>query len=315
MGSIRLRISVEDIESVIASFDVIRVKKSVTSISGPYEYITAEDATPASLLAVNAGSYNLVGKILSLIIDGQDQVDVLFTGSGLLSAAQVVSQINAELGATIAAVEGSKVRLTSLTLGTESVINILVGSANIVFGWDDNTRVVGKEPHIPLQAGRTLYEIVDDDGGTGCYYYKANYYNTVNHLSSTDSSAFLGSAAAMVSSSRLSVGYIDLVDESGIAIPEQEITFYSSHEPLQIDGFQVALARKPISVVTDNTGHAEVMLVRGLKVRVVFEGTGLIREIVVPDADTFDLLQLMGTAADPYSVKTLDLPAAPRRTI
>jgi hypothetical protein len=314
MGSIRLRISVKDIEAVRQSYSVLRVKRSITGETGVYEYVSDVVPRAATILAGTVGTYDVVGKTLQFIRDSHPQVDVLFTGTSHLTPAQVVSQINVAAGVVVAAVDANKVRLTSTITGTESKLLIVGGSAAVVFGWVAGTKVIGKEPHIALQAGVSLYEFVDDDGEAG-YFYKSNYYNASTALSSNDSSPFLGATATMVGTDKLSIATIDLVDGAGIAIPEQEVTFYSVHEPLQVEGFQVALSRKPISVKTDNAGHAEVTLVRGLKVRVVFEGTGLIREIVVPNQASFDLLQLISTAADPYAVKTLDLPFAIRRTI
>ena len=315
MGSIRLRISVNDIATVLASYNVMKVKKSTTGQNGTYFDITSLTATPATLLASLQQSYNIAGKTLKLTRDSHGEVDILFPGIDLYSADQAAHVINDAVGVVIAANDGhGYLKLTSTATGTASKLLIGDGSANAAFGWADDTRNVGKEAYVVLHAGVSLYEFVDDDGEPG-YYYKVAYHNTTNGLSSQDSPPFLGAAATMVGADKLAVAVINLVDGAGIAVPEQEVTFYPVHEPLQVDGFQVALSRKPLSVTTDNAGHAEVTLVRGLKVKVVFEGTGLIREIVVPNAASFDLLQLMGTAADPYSVKTLDLPAALRRTV
>ena len=51
--SVRLTISVPDIEVVLATFSSIRVKKSVTGVMGTYYNITADSPAVASMLAPN----------------------------------------------------------------------------------------------------------------------------------------------------------------------------------------------------------------------------------------------------------------------
>ena len=131
----------------------------------------------------------------------------------------------------------------------------------------------------------------------------------------TESVPFRGEPGTLVSASNLSTGTIDLVDQSGVAVPDQDISFYSIHEPLQVEGFEVALIRGPVTITTNSAGHAEVILVRGLKMKVVFEGTNLIREITVPDQDEFDILEEVGAAPDPYGIKAHSFPSAIRRTV
>lgn len=316
MPAVKLNITVRDVDSVMTSFNVIRIKRSITGETGEYNLITANAPAAATLLAPNAEPYDVVGKTLQILRDSHAQVDVLFTGGvgDLLSAAQVASQINAEVGVVIGADESGTLRLSSTITGTQSKMEIVGGSAATIFGWDAGDRDIGEEAHIDLQTGITLYEFIDNDGEAG-YYYKASYYNTSNGLASNDSSPFLGAVSALVSPSKLSVGKIDLVDAQGVAVPDQEITFYSVYEPLQVEGFQIALVRDPITIKTDSSGHAEITLVRGLKVKVSMDGTSFIREITVPDVATFDILEELSTAPDPFDIHIPDFPVAPRRTV
>lgn len=312
--AIRLSINVRDTAAVLASFTSIRVKRSTTGESGAYSLITAAAPAAAYLHASVAESYSVVGKTLSILRDSHAQVDVLFTGVGSLTAAQVATQVNAAVGTTIATVESSALRLTSTITGTASKLEILASSAASAFGWLGGIRAIGFDAYIPIQAGITLYEYTDNDGDED-YYYKVSYINSLNGQISGDSSAFLGSAATLVDTSGLSIATIDLVDARGIAVPAQKISFLSVHEPFVAEGFQIALTRDPITITTDNLGHAEVALVRGLRVKVVIEGTSLIRDIVVPDETTFDLLTAMAAAPDPFGVVQPSFPYAIRRTI
>lgn len=314
MGAVRLNISVRDVASVLESFTHVRVKRSTDGSGGTYNLITDSIPTKAKLLAPLAGTYNLSGKTLSLIRDSHTQVDVLFTGLDPLTVAQAANQINAAVGVAIASVSGTRLQLESTITGTASKLKIVGGSAASVFGWLGGERAIGYDANITLVGTQSLYEYIDNDGEAG-YYYRVQYYNESTGLASADSSPFQGAAATMVGADKLSLCKLDLVDARGIAVPEQEVTFYAVHEPLAVEGFEVALTRAPISIKTDNAGHAEVALVRGLKVKAVFEGTSVIREFVVPNAASFDLLSVLGTAPDPFTVRTFAFPPAMRRSL
>lgn len=313
MGAVKLNISVSDIATVMLSFTHIRVSRSVDGETGTYTPITASSATPAVLTAPTIQSYNVVGKTLQLLVDSEAQVDILFTGVGYLTAAQAADQIDTAVGAAIGSAVDGYLTLTSVLTGTASKMEIVGGSAAAEFGWVAGDRDIGDEANIPLTGTQSLYEFVDNDGEEG-YWYKVQYYNSTTGLQSNFSSAFLGVAATMIGADKLSIGSVDLIDSRGIAVADQEITFYSVHEPLIVDGFNVAMIRAPVTIITDNVGHAEIPLVKGLKVKVVFEGTSLIRDITVPDTD-FDVLTEMGSAQDPFSVVQPSFPFALRRSL
>jgi len=314
MGVTQLTITVTDVASVMASFDVIRIKRSVTGIEGVYGLITANTPQPAHLQPPTAGPWAVVSKTLKLQLDSFPEVSVIFTGTNPLSAAAVAPQINAAVGATIATEVAGVLHLTSTVTGTKSKLKITGGAAAADFGWVVPSRDIGEDAHIQLISGQGIYSYQDDDGEPG-YYYRAQFYNTVNFLESQDSQPFQGAASTMLTADKLSKALVKLVDGAGVAVPDQEITFYTIHEPFTVEGFQVALARKPITIKTDNAGQAEVVLVRGLKVKVVFEGTSVIREIQVPNTPEFDLLHELGAAPDPFRVVEVNFPAAPRRTV
>jgi len=314
MGATKLSINVTGIEEVLLSFNVIRIKRSTTGVDGTYSFLTNNVPVAATLLAPLAGNYNLLGKTLQLHLDQDPLVSVLFTGLDPLTVPQVMDQINAAVGAAVAFDDANHLRLTSTRTGTISKVEIVGGSAAPIFGWPDGTRNIGKEANINLIAGISSYTFIDQDGQAG-YFYTAQFYNTSTQLSSNDSTPFEGDVGTLVDAARLSRVEVNLVDARGIAVADQEITFYSVNEPLEVDGFQVAMIRSPVSIKTDNSGHAEVSLIRGLLMRVVFEGTSVIREIRIPDVESFDLLQLMSSAPDPFKIKELNFPTAPRRTI
>jgi hypothetical protein len=314
MPSVNIRISVADIDVAIAAYDSIRVRRSRTLIGGPYELTTANAPTSAQINAPIVGPYNVSGKTFSLLVDGDPQLDVLFTGVDPLTTADVAAQINTAAGDTIAFDgAGGELELISTITGTASKLEVATGTAESDFGWVSGDRDSGEDAHVSLIAGQSLYDYTDNDGDIA-YFYKTQYFNTVNNLTSTESEPFLGGPGPILPSIELSIATIDLVDQSGSALPGQESTFYSVQDFVSVTGFTVALQRAPVTIVTDNFGHAELNLVRGLVVKVVFQGTTVIREFTVPDVTTFDLLSVLGSSPDPFDIVILPFKAAPRRT-
>lgn len=312
--AVTLSINVSNIDAAMASFNVIKILRSTAGIDGPYTDLTDVTPQPAKLEPTLPSPYNVSAKTLQIIIDSQPQVNIIFTGTDPLSAAQLVGQFNTALGAVIASEVLGELLLTSTLMGTASKIKIVNGMAAAEFGWANNTKSIGYEAHVQLMAGQSLYNFTDNDGESG-YYYKATFLNTSNGLTSAPSDPFQGDVGTLVSSGNLSVAKVDLIDGRGVALEGQEITLYGVDVSFAIEGFQIALTRKPITIITNTGGHAEVPLVKGTKWKAVFEGTSFVREFVVPDQPTFDLLALLATAPDPFKIVSVQFPAAPRRTI
>jgi hypothetical protein len=312
--AVTLTINVGGIDDVLVSFNAIQIKRSITGVNGVYNLITANSPAAATLTAPNPGNYPVVSKTLQLRVDHGAQVDIIFTGTDPLTTAQVVDQINTAMGATVAADVANVLVLTSTNTGTGSVVEVVGGGAAPIFGFIDGQRDIGEDIHITLQAGVSGYTFIDQDGQAG-YYYKAQFLNTATGLTSAESTPFEGDVGTLVSSGTLSTVKVDLVDGRGIALPNQVITFYSQYELLEVEGFQIGLNREPISITTNNSGHAEIALVRGSRWRVAFEGTSIIRDITIPDTAETDLLAALGGAPDPFDIATLPFPSAPRRTL
>jgi len=321
MGVTTLNISVSGIDQVLVNFNVIRIKRSTTGIGGTYSLLTAAAPAPATLTAPTAGNYDVVGKTLQFLIDQNPQVDLIFADppsppviGNPLTAAQAATQVNDAVGQTVAFDDSGTMRLTSTNTGLASKVEIVGGGAAAEFGWVAGDRDIGEEAHIALVSGQGLYTFTDADGDAS-YYYVAQFYNTTNYLTSADSAPFQGDAGTVVDASRLSLAKVDLIDGRGVALPDQSITFYGQDPFLDVEGYQLTLTRRPITVVTDNTGHAEVSLVKGSRWKVIFEGTSFIREFTVPDSSSFDLLSLLGSAPDPFKIVEVQFPPAIRRTL
>jgi len=297
-----LTLFADDIADVMASFDTIRVQRSLAK-TGPWLELTAATAQPASIVGTAVSPFPVSGNALQLKINDADQVDITFSGVNPLTVAQVVSQINAQI-AGLSSDDAGHLKLQSSLLGTQSKIHVVGGSAAVLLGFTVDQRVIGKEPYVTLVSGQSNYSFYDRDGnGTGEqeFYYRVAYYKTTTGLTSTWSEPFLAEPGIVIDASKMSLGHVDLVTIEGVSKEGQDITFFPLFTILTVDDYQVGLVKEPITVTTNNAGHAEVSLVRGTKVKVVFVGTSLVREVTIPDAATFDLLALMGSAPDPFN--------------
>jgi hypothetical protein len=110
----------------------------------------ASTALPANLLSVSSQLFDVVGKTLEIAIDGGGTMSCLFTGTSPLMASAVAAQLQVVFdaepaNATAVAVDG-RISITTGLTGSTATIDILVGDANPVFGWDDSSIVVGVDP-------------------------------------------------------------------------------------------------------------------------------------------------------------------------
>jgi hypothetical protein len=148
--AVTLTVNVGNVESALASFDVIKLKRSTTGVSGVYSDITDITPVAAKLLASGPEYYDVVSKTLQLVIDHDPQVDIIFTdppsppqAGDPLTAAQVAAQINTAVGQTVAFDDAGNLRLTSTNTGLASQVKIVGGGAAVEFGWTAGDRDVG----------------------------------------------------------------------------------------------------------------------------------------------------------------------------
>lgn len=309
--AVNFSIHVPDIATVIASFDVVRLQRSETDEDGPWYDLTKAAADAASLTAANEGTYAISGLTLSLLVDDA-QKEVTFDGTDPLSVADVVTDINDAFGAVIASDDANKLKLTSETTGALSRIEILGGTALDLLGFEEGDLSIGAEAYVTLVGGTSLYSF-SDASGEPQFFYRRSFYNTTTGLYSEWSDPFYGTSLAILSTT---LATLDLADLTGRALRDRQVSIYPVSAPIQSGGFGVDLGRDPVVLTTDVNGHAEVMLVRGSRVKVVFDGTSYIRTIDVPDADTFDLLDAVAAEDDQFDKAALpNLPVAPRRTV
>jgi hypothetical protein len=105
-----------------------------------------------------------------------------------------------------------------------------------------------------------------------------------------------------------------LANIDGRPIDECPITFYNVTVPRQVVD-SVGVFGREITVLTDQAGYAETMLVKEAVVDITIGGTGIVRRITVPDTGTeFDVMSAIAAADDVFQIQIPDIPAAVRRS-
>lgn len=185
---IQLQISVPNIGSLIPTYDVIRVFRSVTTRDGPFVEVTASASQPASILGSVAEPYtSLNGKTLILRVATQTgtrpDIAVTFTDPNPVSAAQAAAAITAAAtGVLVGSVDTGKVRVTTVAGGPSVKLTVVGGSGIADLGFGLYQSDAGEDPFIPLVAGDTSYQFTDPDGQDS-YWYRWQFYHTISTAS------------------------------------------------------------------------------------------------------------------------------------
>lgn len=124
-------------------------------------------------------------------------------------------------------------------------------------------------------------------------------------------------AAPQITSEKKSLMTVDLVDMSGNPMCGVDILVSSHLVPDTATGASgtVGIMEAHRKITTNGDGHAELLLIRGAKVDVAFEGTAIRRTITVPAQATFNLLDIATEDGDPFDINILEIATAIRRSI
>jgi len=311
MAVIKLKIYVPNLANVMTLFDVIRVWRSKTGEVGPYDLLTADTAVAASLTGLQFAPFTVFGKTLSFKIDSGAEQTVTFATADPVSVDLAAGEINAQTTGVTASEESGAVKLASDTLGTASIVEITGGSALADLGFTTGDVDNGEDPHILLVALQENYEY-DDKSGDATYWYKTQYYYTANGSFSSVSDPVQGNVTTTVPSGDLVTASIDVADVTCSPLEDMLISFYYTYKP-PIQSSDIAILKRHVQVQTDQVGHAEINLIKGMEVDVVFVGTGMIRRITVPDVD-FNLMDEVASADDNFQIQVPVMPPAIRRS-
>lgn len=280
-------------------YTCIEVYQSIDQ-GNSFQEVTAPTVQPAVLDSLPASTlFQMGGRLLKFKIDGGAEQSVDF--SDIVPAwtpTQVVNRIN-EVVPSLASVVGSVVRLTSPSTGRTSSIEITYNDASDL-GWTLGQVVYGLSARLFLSGSILIYSFPDQAGSGDDRYkwrFSANGANPISDFSAEVS----GQLAPIISASNLSIGMAKFYDQSGQPVKTRILVGIDSN-PQSLAGVFVS---KGSSLIVDSgdDGFLQVTLMRGAKVRVAIEGTSYIREFIVPNTATFDLLTVMSTAVDPFTVQ------------
>lgn len=287
---------------------------AATGIYEDYHAITAPTAVAAKEYSLGAATkFNMGGRLLVFKQNNGDDISVSF--SSLVTqwtASQVVTRINQVLAsaASVETIAGKEyVVLTSPTTGRASSIEIVYSdSPNL--GFTAGTVVYGTDAHISLVNTTLLYQYTDAAGSKDYRYkwrFSANGSSPVSEFSS-----YISGSDPPLSGVGISFGTALFIDITGKPM-KAKVMVASDRNPSALGGYTVG-ANTTLSFEADVDGFLAIPLVKGTVVRVGIDNTSLVREITVPDEDSFDLLSALATATDPYTV-AIPTPFLTRRSL
>lgn len=304
----QLSIPVSNVVSLLGQgFTRIEVWK-LNQLTSQYEEITNSAASGASLESNTAQTtFRMGGKTLSLKVNNASYTVTFSTLVDNWSPEQVANRINEVVN--IATVSSGKVVLTTASTGRSSSLEITYCDS-ISLGFMAGQKAYGKDARITLSGGTVLYQYSDSAGSPGDSYkwrYSANGLSPISNFS-----APVEGIPPVVAGINVSIATANFVGLDGRA-KKMKVIIASDRPPVGLGGFAVGDER-PQVYESDDLGFFQATLVKGMVVRVAIEGTAYVREITVPNTDTFDLLAALATAPDPFTVQVTP-PFLTRRNI
>lgn len=315
----------------VGLFDHLEVWRSTQGPSGPYMEMTAPSwLTPtfpsdlygqsAPVTPVSGPQVPIVGLTLELLIDEETPVTITFTGTNPLTFTQASTQVNSQGEGQLRSFVWSDGRfvLMGREPGNKAILHITGGDAAPLLGLPTDpygSVAYGKDARIELYQNQTVYPFTDYHGDL-CYWYKTRFVQQSTSNVSDFSLPFSASSASIVNTSNLVLGTIDLVDLQGKPLQNREISLYTRFGGTVLG--TTGVAPRDVKMLTDQNGHAQFQLLRGLQVTVAVAGTQLVRDITVPTELTvtsFSLLDPGVGSNDVFVVQVPDVDFVVRRTL
>lgn len=317
--AVELNISLQGVD--LQQFDALEIWRSRETASGPYEALTSAGSTPARFpdgapdrpVSPSAGPYvNANGKSLELLV-GTQTITIDIVGSDPMTYGQCALQIITQsLMKVTAYVSGALLVLETEEVGGHARLEVTGGDLAGLTDLALNVPSFGRESYIPLLAGVVQYHFVDQQGATS-FLYKVRLRNSLLNLVSEFSDPLSPISTPEVADT--TIGFIDLTDIDGSALEAREVRLYARFNGQLSNGRVVAGFSK--NALTDKSGHAEFVLVRGLPITVAIAGTSLVRDLVVPIDPVITRFNLLDPALgtnDVFKVQVPDIPYATRRS-
>ena len=309
-------------------FDRIEVWRSRGTPEGPYEPLHGDSWSPAVLPAgappppaspQDGPPVALEGTALTFLIDEETPVTVTFVGSNPFTYGEAASQIEEQSNGLLTSyVVGDILVVQTVEVGAKVVLRCTGGDAAPLLGLatqEPGSVAFGLDARIVLVLGQEQYGFVDANGSPR-YYYRARFFNSFTRTVSQYSDPFQGTVVAGLSPTALCRGYVRLVDVTGAPAVNQEVLIYNAFNGTQIEGATVVGSSQKI--LTDEHGHAEVLLARGSLITVSIGGTPLARDVPVPTDTTVPSINLLSAdngENDVFTVQVPNIPYATRRTL
>jgi hypothetical protein len=311
------------------AFDRLEVWRSMGSKYGPYAALHGNVWAPATLpngftgAASGTGpSVTISGLDLELLVStpsGSTPVSITFTGSNPLTYAQAATQIVAGANGLLTSyVSGDTLVIQTVAVGEAVFLQVTGGQAAPLLGLATNepdSLAFGQDARIVLTFSQEQYKFIDANGSS-TYWYKTRFYNSANQLTSDYSLPFQGPQAPGLPQSSLVLCYVDLVDLSGNPYANQEVLFFNQFSGTQVGAQTVTGGSQRL--LTDVTGHAQLLLPRGLSVTVSIPGTSLARDFVVPTDPSIQSISVLDPSIskdDLFTVQRPIIPFAVKRTL
>lgn len=265
-----------------------------------YHEITAAIAEPAVVDSVSAlNTFPMGGKTLSFILNGGAEHNITFSNTiQNWTPLQVSNRIN-EVLPGLTSVVGAKVRFTSGTLGRASSIEF-THSNSMYLGIPVGV-TYGRDLRPTLSSGTLVYPFTDVSGLPSARYrwrFSANGSNPKSEFSAY----VFGVAPPLIGAGNLSICSVSFVDLLGQPT-KTKLLVTTEQNPTAVGNF-VVVGPRLLELESNDLGFVQFALVRGSNVRIAIEGTDFVREFVVPNATSFNLLTAMAAAPDPFTVQT-----------
>lgn len=266
-----------------------------------YAELTSSVASKASLASSPASTqFRLGGHLLKFKVDGGVEKVVSFDSLiSFWTPTQAMNRIN-EVAPGIATVVSNAVVLTSTLTGRLSAIEITYNDSEDL-GFVVGTVVHGTDARLVMVTSTLLYQYTDIQG-LSSYKYKWRFSVNGSPPISEFSRSVNGSDPPLIGSGNLSVMTAKFVDIEGRPKKTSIIVAPDGASPQVLAGYAVGGTEQKV-YESDAQGFLAVVLVRGTILRVAIEGTPLVRVITVPNTTTFDLLSILASTTDAFSIQ------------
>lgn len=271
----------------MTGYESLEVWRSTLDAGGPYSELTANSWGPA-IYRVSTGSKKIAGKSISFLV-GTVPIDIVFSGTGLVTPYQMADQIEAggvgllHATAGVGASGATYLEVSTSNVGVSAMLMVTGGAAAPIIGFSTypptNTHY-GTDARVRLQKTNTY--LFEDPWGRAGYFYKTRLRRDSDGTVSEFSVPINGNETRTVTPDKLIRGTVLVVDLQGRPVANRSVMISTKdtiHNSL-IDGMVVDADDQV--VLTDKKGYASILLLRGVRVAVGIAGTGLVRDVTPP---------------------------------